>query len=212
MTLEEFNKLPKQERIDLTFNRCAILWSTYNNPTRNITHKYARLSEQDEWQLVCTISSQNDWFGEVSNRFFGTDYHSITIAIENGIKCFAKRLKDSNTTVIISNDDIKDEFLESIMFDEIPEGETKSEYLDEFDSHFYLFPQAVIEMAREVNMDTNEYIKKSREKGDWLKPKPQTTLRKTKSWFRDSETLTKVNIALIGIAVLITLINILVFL
>lgn len=213
MTREEFNKLPKQQRIDLTFDRFRLLCRTdESNKTRNITKKYARLNENDEWRLVCISSYQNEWFGEMVTRFFGNGFNSLTVVIENDRKCFAKRLKDSNTTVIISNDDIKDEFLESIMFDEIPEGETKSEYLDEFDSHFYLFPQAVIEMAREVNMDTNEYIKKSRERGDWLKPKPQTTLQKTKSLFWDSEILTKVNIALIGIAVLITLINILVFL
>ena len=210
MTREEFNNLTKQEKIDLAFDRCKILWSTSeDNKTRNVIKRYARLSEEDEWILVCTSSYQNDWFGLIAYRFFGSGYHSITIATENGRKCFAKRITRDNT-IIISNDDIPDLFLETIMFDEIPNGETKEEYLDKFDSLAYIFPQVVYDMSKKIPMDMGEYIKKSRENGDWLKPKhTSTSFTKGSKLFENNKTLTKINIILIVIAIFITLINIL---
>lgn len=217
MTREEFNKLPKQQRIDLTFDRFRLLCRTdESNKTRNITKKYARLNENDEWRLVCTSSYQNEWFGEMVARFFGNGFNSLTVVIENDRKCFAKRIAKGET-VILNNNEVPDSFLETIMFDEMPNGEVKNEYLDVFDSLLYLQPFMVCEMSKQIPMDLDEYIEKSRENGYWLKPKDKTIKKKvtpikiTKE-LDNAKTLTKLNIVLICIASLITLINILVFL
>lgn len=171
MTREEFNKLQKQEKIDLAIDRCKILWSTSDdNKTRNVTHQYARLNEEDEWVLVCTVSSLNDWFSETANKFFGTNYHAITIALDNNRKCFAKKIT-KDATVVISNEDIPDLFLETIMFDEIPNGEEKDEYLDYFDSFALLNTRTVYKMSKEIPMDLDDYIKLSQKLGRWATKK-----------------------------------------
>lgn len=214
MTREEFNNLQKQQKIDLVFDRFRLLCRTdESNKTRNITKKYARLNENDEWRLVCTSSCQNEWFGEMVTRFFGNGFHSLIVVIENDRKCFAKRIAKGET-VILNNNEVPDSFLETIMFDEIPNGEVKNEYLDVFDSMVYLMPFAVIEMSKQIPMDLDEYVQKSRENGYWLKPKDKiiknvvTTKKENKKPYNPN-TLTKINIALICIAVFITIINIL---
>jgi hypothetical protein len=214
MTREEFNKLPKQKRIDLVFYKFKLLCRTdENNKTRNITKKYARLNEYDEWRLVCTTSCQNEWFGEMVTRFFGNGFDALTVAIENDRKCFAKRIAKGKT-VILNNNEVPDSLLETIMFDEIPNGEVKNEYLDAFDSLLYLQPFVVCEMSKQIAMDLDEYVEKSRENGYWLRPidktiKKEVTPIKIAKRFNNPKTLTKINIALICIAVFITIINIL---
>lgn len=70
MTKEEFNKLQKQEKIDLVFDKCMILLGTKDNPTRNITYEYARLNEDSDWMLVGERSTQNDFFIKKPESFF----------------------------------------------------------------------------------------------------------------------------------------------
>lgn len=83
-----------------------------------------------------------------------------------------------------------------------------------FDSMVYLMPFAVIEMSKQIPMDLDEYVKKSRENGSWLRHKDKiiknvvTTKKENKKPYNPN-TLTKINIALICIAVFITIINIL---
>lgn len=132
--------------------------------TRNITKKYARLNENEEWRLVCTTSCQNEWFGEIITRFFGNDFDALTVAIKNNRKCFAKKITKRGT-VFLNNNEVPDLFLETIMFDEIPNGEVKNEYLDVFDSLLYLQPFMVCEMSKQIPMNLDEYIEKSRENG-----------------------------------------------
>lgn len=171
MTKEEFNKLPKQERINLVCDRIrlTIYADLSKNKTANVVKKFAKISESPTWMRVCDNYSPSEWFAKTCKRFLGDKYGDITIAYltnedKTTICAFVESKKEKN---IIPLDDIPDELLDILMFNRIPKGTQRAEYLDEFDSYAMLMPQMVYGMSKSIPMDMDEYIGLSRKLGHW---------------------------------------------
>lgn len=172
MTKEEFNKLQKQEKIDLVFDECMILLGTKHNPTLNITYEYARLDEDSDWMLVGERSTPNDFFYKKTREFFSTsDFYAITPCIYYGKKGFAKYPTMDSKPIYIDNSNIPDDFLEFMMFAEIPNGTIEHRYLDKFEGMARLCPQMVYDMSKEIPMGLSDYIKLSQKLGRWVTKK-----------------------------------------
>jgi hypothetical protein len=172
MTREEFNKLPKQEKIDLVFDKFISLLRTKDNPTRNITYEYARLNDDSDWLLVGERSTQNDFFDKTIREFFSTsDFYAITPCIYYEKKGFAKYPTRDSQPIYIDNSNIPDDFLEFMMFAELPNGTIEHRYLDKFEGMARLFPQMVYDMSKTIPMDLGDYIKLSQKIGRWATKK-----------------------------------------
>lgn len=167
MTKEEFNKLPKQEKVNLVWDKIGKVFScTSDNMTRHKINLYARLHEEDEWQLVCTNSIQSDWFSEITEKFF-PNARVVTIGYVGERKSFLKRDSLYSGMDLIDNNDIPDDFLEYAIFKEVPQGNESDKYLDKFDSAVYLTPSIVYNMAKQIPMEMHKYVELSRELGYW---------------------------------------------
>lgn len=177
MTKEEFNKLPKQERIELAWDKVKLVFDTADdNPTRYKRQLYARLSEEDEWRLVCTQSSSNNWFSEISGKFF-PNARVISIGYEGERKCFFKSDSFYGGMELIDNNDIPDKFLETAMFEEIPQGDKTDVFLDKFNSAAYLAPYMVYNMSKQIPMEMGDYIELSKKLGYWATKQDATNLK-----------------------------------
>lgn len=176
MTKEEFNKLPKQERINLVWdklNNCVSFDA--DNPYTNVRKRYARLNQEEPWFFVGNTTSQNTWVGLTLGKYFS---HSLGFGcINENDKCFTKRNNNDlpYQYQAMGNEEIPDDFLEEVYFTEIPAGKRTTEYLDTFDSHVILCPQLVYYKSKEIPMDMDKYVDLSRKLGHWATRADVTT-------------------------------------
>ena len=176
MTKDEFNKLPKQERINLAWDKLYGC-STFDrdNPHANVRKRYARLSHEEPWIFVGEETSQNKWIGLTLSKYF---FHGLFLGcINDNDKCFTKRINDDlpYQYQTMGNKEIPDDFLEEVYFTEIPAGKRTTEYLDVFDSHVILVPQLVYYKSKEIPMDMHEYVELSKKLGHWATKNDVTT-------------------------------------
>lgn len=164
MMQAEFNKLSKQERIDLVWDKLMnIIPFKEDNPYLNVRHVYARLSEHEEWRKVREDRTQSDFIGNMMSKYFK---HSLRLILNGNNKGFAIAMNRENFD-ILNIDDIPDKFLEECYCTEISKGREDTEYLDYFDSTLHLFPQKVYELSKCIPMGMSEYIQLSKEVGRW---------------------------------------------
>ena len=177
MTKEEFNKLPKQERINLVWDKIANLFScTDDNITRHRINLYAKLHEEDEWRLVCTESLLCNWFSETTEKFFPNALQ-IAVGLEDERKCFFEQNSLYGDLEVIDDKNIPDDFLEYAMFKEVPQGNETDKYLDEFDSAVYLTPAIVYDMAKQIPMGMGDFVELSKKLGYWATKQDATNLK-----------------------------------
>lgn len=181
MTKEEFNKLSKQARIDLVWDKWRPVFSCDAiNPTHNIQEVYARHRKTDAWKLVAkNVIPQINFIQEIAKKYFESEIEFITATNEiEKLKLFA--IKAGNE-YIHGDNDLGNDFLEELYFTEQPKGKTIEYFADEFESMTYLNPQWVYLRSRQMHppMSIEEYVKKSRENGDWLIPKASSIFIKS---------------------------------
>lgn len=73
--------------------------------------------------------------------------------------------------IYIDNSNIPDDFLEFMMFAELPNGTIEHRYLDKFEGMARLYPQMVYDMSKTIPMSLGDYIKLSQKLGRWATKK-----------------------------------------
>ena len=194
MTREEFNKLSQQDRLNLVGKKWFGLYNNDKEYGWYIERTYTK-GKGVKKQLF----SERSWVNiqPPFEKYF--DGLEVWLSTEKGGNCHIC-YKNGGLTFSIGN--VPEGFLEEAYFMEIPKScinEVVDEYqLDKFTSFEELYKD-----YRSIK----EIRKTTRHKTLDKKETPINTIN-TK-WFDNPKTLTKINIAFISVAVLITIINVL---
>lgn len=191
MTREEFNKLSQQERLDLVGKKWFGLYNKDKEYGWVIQRSY--IKDKDGQKKLFYEQSWLNTLLPFEKYFEGLE---VWLSID---KCGIYHIcyKDSGRTFSIGT--IPDGFLEEAYFMEIPKT-LINEYIDEHSLDKFTPFEKQYKDYRSVE----EIRKTKRHKTLDEKEIPINT-----KWFDNPKTLTKINIALICIAVFITIINIL---
>ena len=190
MTREEFNKLSQQERLNLVGKRWFGLYNNVQEYGWHIERTYAK--DKDKKRLLCERSWVN--IQPPFEKYF--DGLVVWLAKDKGGNyhiCY------KNCGITFSMGTIPDGFLEETYFLEIPKS-TINERINEDSLDFF-------QPFEEVKTDYRS-VEEIRRKKSVLYDEDNKTKRSI-SWFNNPQTITKINIAIISVAVLITVINIL---
>lgn len=182
-TREEFNKLSQQERLNLVGEK----WFSLYNTDKEYGHVIERSYQTDadgkrkllyERSLINATLPYQRYFSDLNVRL-GKN--------KSGEFCLFYK-KSNGTTFTIGT--IPSGFLEEAYFFEFPKS-TICEYIDEYS----------LDVFEPFENEYTDY--RSAEEICKTKAKPKRI-----KWFDNPEALSKVNITIIGIAILITIINI----
>jgi hypothetical protein len=203
MTREEFNKLSQQERLDLVGKKWFGLYNKDKEYGWVIQRSY--IKDKDGQKKLFYEQSWLNTRLPFEKYFEGLE---VWLSID---KCGIYHICYKNNGLTFSIGTIPDGFLEEAYFMEIPKT-LINEHVDEHSlAKFNPFEKQYKDYRSvEEIRKTKQYKMPIEDKTLDEKEIPINTINI--KWFNNPKTLTKINIALICIASLITLINILVFL